>query len=205
VAAQSANAYDSVADKVFTATITDDDAGPALAGDYNLDSVVDAADYSVWRDALGDTGLVPFSGADGDGDGRVTANDRSVWVANFGLRLEASLPLVGGSGSGGAAVMAPALAELIEVAQPRPLPPLLHAVSPNEDESNLATQASTDSILTTPRDEALMLLAVRRQYELPAAAASSKETSAGIDAALEEEIELVALSDEVAGALSGIL
>ena len=34
---------------------------PTLPGDYNRNNVVDAADYAIWRDTLGQTGLVPFS------------------------------------------------------------------------------------------------------------------------------------------------
>ncbi len=53
-----------------------------LPGDYNDDSIVDAADYSVWRNQLGSTG----SGyaADGNGDNMVTQLDYVVWKANFG-------------------------------------------------------------------------------------------------------------------------
>jgi hypothetical protein len=60
---------------------------PQMPGDYNLDSRVDAADYSVWRDALGATGLVPYNGADGDGDGTIDQDDYAVWKANFGRTL----------------------------------------------------------------------------------------------------------------------
>jgi hypothetical protein len=64
-----------------------------LTGDYNDDGIVDAADYSVWRDSLGqaaDSG----SGADGDRDGSITMADYDVWKANFGRSLSA-----GGTGS----------------------------------------------------------------------------------------------------------
>jgi hypothetical protein len=64
-----------------------------LVGDYNGNGVVDAADYVIWRKNLGQTGIPPFSGADGDGDGDVTTNDYDVWSANFGDTLP-------GSGSG---------------------------------------------------------------------------------------------------------
>ena len=37
---------------------------PSLAGDYNGDGVVDAADYTVWRDTFGQTGA--DLAADGD-------------------------------------------------------------------------------------------------------------------------------------------
>lgn len=57
-----------------------------IAGDYNGDGAVNAADYTVWRDALGQ----PVSrglGADGDGDGQVTASDLEVWRTNFGATV----------------------------------------------------------------------------------------------------------------------
>jgi hypothetical protein len=55
---------------------------PTLDGDYNNDGAVDAADYAVWRDALGQTasGLA----ADGNGDGEVDPADYDIWRANFG-------------------------------------------------------------------------------------------------------------------------
>lgn len=54
-----------------------------LIGDYNGDLAIDAADYTVFRDTLGET-VIPFSGADGDGDGEITQADFDVWVGAFG-------------------------------------------------------------------------------------------------------------------------
>jgi hypothetical protein len=85
------------------------------------------------------------------------------------------------------------------------MPPLSLAVARNEGESKPATQAKTDAILAAPRDEALMLLAARRPYELPAAATPTNDLAAFVDAALAEEIELIALGDEVTSALREIL
>ncbi len=53
-----------------------------LPGDYNNDGVVDAADYTVWRDSLGESG----SGlaADGDGNGAVDNADYTLWLDNYG-------------------------------------------------------------------------------------------------------------------------
>jgi hypothetical protein len=51
------------------------------AGDYNGNAHVDAADYVVWRKALGTQGDSP---ADGDGDGDVDQQDYGVWRAHFG-------------------------------------------------------------------------------------------------------------------------
>jgi hypothetical protein len=56
----------------------------AMPGDYNRNGVADAADYTVWRNALGATGLVPLTGADGDGDGKVSQIDYRVWKSHFG-------------------------------------------------------------------------------------------------------------------------
>jgi hypothetical protein len=56
-------------------------------GDYSGDGVVDAADYTVWRDTLGQmgTGLA----ADGNGDNKVDSADYTIWKQGF----------LGGSGS----------------------------------------------------------------------------------------------------------
>jgi hypothetical protein len=64
---------------------------PFLAGDYNGDGVVDAADYTVWRDTLGHS-VTPGTGADGDNDGVIGPGDYTVWKNNFGQAV--------GSGSG---------------------------------------------------------------------------------------------------------
>lgn len=53
-----------------------------LAGDYNSDGKVDAADYTRWRDSLGQAGAV--LAADGNGNGQIDAGDYNVWKANFG-------------------------------------------------------------------------------------------------------------------------
>jgi endonuclease/exonuclease/phosphatase family metal-dependent hydrolase len=54
-----------------------------LRGDYNLNGLVDAADYALWRDTLGQN--VPFfTGADGNGDGNIDDSDYSSWRIQFG-------------------------------------------------------------------------------------------------------------------------
>jgi hypothetical protein len=56
---------------------------PAASGDYNHNGFVDAADYTIWRDTLGQT--VPLgTGADGNVSGMVDANDYGVWKNHFG-------------------------------------------------------------------------------------------------------------------------
>jgi fibronectin-binding autotransporter adhesin len=55
-----------------------------VAGDYNGNGVVDAADYVVWRKNLGLTGGATASQGDGDADGNVTPLDYDFWRARFG-------------------------------------------------------------------------------------------------------------------------
>jgi beta-glucanase (GH16 family) len=53
-----------------------------LQGDYNGDGIVDAEDYTVWRDSLGQSGIgLP---ADGSGNGTVDESDFQIWKENFG-------------------------------------------------------------------------------------------------------------------------
>ena len=64
---------------------------PLGTGDYNGNGVVDAADYTVWRDTLGSQ--VDLRG-DGNGDGMVDEADYVFWKDRFGN--------VVGTGSGAA-------------------------------------------------------------------------------------------------------
>ena len=65
-------------------------------GDYNLDGKVNQADYNYAQTQLGNTymndpldptgSIVPYYGADGNGDGKVTQADLDVWNALYGQR-----------------------------------------------------------------------------------------------------------------------
>jgi hypothetical protein len=56
-----------------------------MFGDYNQDGVVDAADYTVWRDTLGATGAESaHPAADTNHDFLVNDLDYDVWKSNFG-------------------------------------------------------------------------------------------------------------------------
>jgi hypothetical protein len=52
-----------------------------LTGDFNRDGMVDAADYTVWRDSVGQIGN---TAADANEDNVVDVADYAFWKANFG-------------------------------------------------------------------------------------------------------------------------
>jgi hypothetical protein len=79
-----------------------------LPGDYNRDSVVDAADYVMWRDRLGNS----TSLANDDTPG-VGLDDYDRWRANFGRVGEI---IAGGALGSHPAVPEPAAAMLVLVA-----------------------------------------------------------------------------------------
>lgn len=57
-----------------------------LPGDYNDDSVVDAADYTAWRDHLGSSSILPNDTT----PGQVTEADYAVWKMYFGASAPTS-------------------------------------------------------------------------------------------------------------------
>lgn len=57
--------------------------GNSVAGDYNGNGTVDAADYTVWRDHLGLVGSATAAEGDGTGDGDVTQADYDFWKNQF--------------------------------------------------------------------------------------------------------------------------
>jgi hypothetical protein len=65
-----------------------------VPGDYNGNNIVDAADYTVWRDHLGQNYQLMNEGA-GQSPGQVTNADYTYWVSRFGMG--------GGSGAAGGA------------------------------------------------------------------------------------------------------
>jgi hypothetical protein len=82
--------------------------GVPVPGDYNGNGVVDAADYTVWRDHLGQTFQLQNEGS-GQTPGAVTVEDYDFWKAHFGMTSgSASSYLYGES-----AVPEPATASLL--------------------------------------------------------------------------------------------
>lgn len=55
-----------------------------LPGDFNVDGMVDTADYTTWRDSLG-SDVEHGSGADGDFDGKITLADYEIWKDGFAI------------------------------------------------------------------------------------------------------------------------
>jgi cyclophilin family peptidyl-prolyl cis-trans isomerase len=82
-----------------------------LRADYNENGVVDAGDFTLWRDQLGKT-VTPYTGADGDGNGMVTSADFTRWRNNFG-KSSAALVTGGAGGLAANAVPEPAAATLL--------------------------------------------------------------------------------------------
>jgi hypothetical protein len=68
---------------------------------------VDAADFPVWRKTLNQPAVPAGSGADGDGDGTVDADDHAFWAARFGDIVP------GGAGAVNAPAPEPATAMLL--------------------------------------------------------------------------------------------
>jgi lysozyme len=52
-------------------------------GDYNKNGVVDAADFTLWRNTMGQA-VLPGRGADGNLNGVIDAGDYAVWKSKFG-------------------------------------------------------------------------------------------------------------------------
>jgi hypothetical protein len=80
---------------------------PSVLGDYNGNHVVDAADYALWRKALGTrTNLA----ADGSNDGIINQLDYTFWRQRFGN------PLTAGDGASSAEVPEPTAGLLLVIA-----------------------------------------------------------------------------------------
>ena len=93
-----ASAFNNRGQLVFWASFTDLSQGifvsnlvaslQPLLGDYNKNGVVDAADYTVWRDHLGTNFDLNFNGDEsGASVGIVDQADYALWQAHFGETL----------------------------------------------------------------------------------------------------------------------
>jgi hypothetical protein len=78
----------------------------AVPGDYNANGIVDAADYVIWRNTMGQTGS--DLAADGDGSGTIDGGDYDFWRARVGAG--------GGAAASSAAVPEPAVWSVVSSA-----------------------------------------------------------------------------------------
>jgi hypothetical protein len=67
--------------EVYNARVEYVGVAPGIGGDYNDDKIVDAADYTVWRDNLGANVSLPNDATPGS----VNNEDYTVWKNNFGM------------------------------------------------------------------------------------------------------------------------
>lgn len=74
-------------------------------GDYNGDTFVNAADYTIWRNTFGEYPTMRGGGADGDASGVIDMGDYFFWRDHYGVVSE-----------GGAALVAAALPEPTAIA-----------------------------------------------------------------------------------------
>ncbi len=68
-------------------------------GDYNNNGIVDAADYTLWRDTLDQAVLNPGDGADGDQSEVIDQGDFDFWNDRFGLVTKGGEVIMTGSSS----------------------------------------------------------------------------------------------------------
>jgi hypothetical protein len=120
-----------------------------LTGDYNGNGTVDASDYVVWRNTLGEVGIPPFSGADGDGDGTISQNDYIVWRANFGKTLPAP-----GTGS------------VITAATTASTPPQLPVLAASTSDADVLERSFVRPASETSKPDRLLLVAERQQSDV---------------------------------------
>jgi Right handed beta helix region/Chlamydia polymorphic membrane protein (Chlamydia_PMP) repeat len=144
---------------------------PALLGDYNRDGIVNAADYTLWRDKL-KANVTPYSGADGSGNGMVDAADYGVWKSHFGQTV----------GSGGGAPVSPS-----HVADAEPLIPLAIVASPP------ATLPVSETPAALPTDAVFMMLGQQTPARVTDAVTKTALRKTAVDAAVSDSLLLVRL------------
>jgi hypothetical protein len=86
-----------------------------LPGDYNQNGMVDAADYTVWRDRVGQSVTLAIENPAALTPGLVDAEDYAFWKANFGNVLPNP-----GAGRGAAGYPLGASAAALPAAVPEP-------------------------------------------------------------------------------------
>ena len=147
---------------------------PAAVGDYNLDGITNGADFTLWRDTLGTTGIAPFSGADGTGDGAVTVADYDVWLSHFGFQYTPPAHNVTAVASSSVVVSTvdstpPSLdaAPAVPVLVPATDAAFAFFALPATEDQTPARPAAAESAAASVRESSLLLLALDREVEVP--------------------------------------
>jgi hypothetical protein len=169
--------------------------GPALLGDYNLNHVVDAADYTVWRNSLGVSGLINFAGADGSGNGTVGPEDYAIWRNNYGMTSP-------GAGSGGLAAIAEPANSLSDEESGGEIA-TVSVIAIDATASSWRTSATRlrlDKTVLSPRqnDAALVAWLARCGNHVSQAEVPSREALCNDQAADCDEFELACVDDAFA-------
>src|SRR5262249_8314956 len=74
-----------------------------IAGDYDSNGIVDARDYTIWRDTFGSTTDLRANGDNtGLSQNKIDAADFAIWKSNFGIGQPGA-----GGGLGGGTVPEP--------------------------------------------------------------------------------------------------
>ncbi len=96
--------------------------------DFNFDGVVDAADYTAWRDHMGMASGATLDQGDADGDGDVDQDDYAVLRQDFGTSIDMAA-LADAEGLSLGAVPEPATVSLLLIgsAGDGPVPPPAHS------------------------------------------------------------------------------
>lgn len=76
------------------------------SADFNDDNIVDAADYTIWRDSLG-TNVLAGTQGDADFNGAVNAADYAIWLAQFGTDPASSATVAVASAATSAVAVSP--------------------------------------------------------------------------------------------------
>jgi hypothetical protein len=137
-------------------------------GNYVADAVIDGADFMLWQRTLGATASPAGSGADGDANGTVGANDLALWRGGFGFHFP---PGSSANASADAASAAVPLMTAALMAEP--------ASSPDETAQAAAVQFDlvTKAATTVALDQAVAQSPTSTRPEYRPATMSSGPTS----------------------------
>jgi predicted outer membrane repeat protein len=156
---------------------------PALPGDYNQNGIVDTADYTVWRNALGTRDIPAFAAADGSGNGIVDQADYSVWKSHFGDTLPPQ-----GAGSG--AISVSGREDVGELRQVEPMTSPATAASQLTESSDAGAAARSARGAAPPPADAVFTL-LGRQTPTRSTVTKAALRVAAVDTAISDALLLV--------------